>query len=99
LAGVPTGSGFGQTPERAAQTQASVARTSAVASRVLAAVPKTGLTPGRFLGESAVTPNPNADVLIFTVSTGNPALAARLVNAYALEYTLYRHELDNASIL
>jgi polysaccharide biosynthesis transport protein len=92
------GSGVQQQPDRLAETQASVARTTAVASRVLAAVPKTGLTPGKFLGESSVTPNPSADVLIFVVESRNPRLAQRLVNEYALQYTEYRHELDNAAI-
>jgi Mrp family chromosome partitioning ATPase/capsular polysaccharide biosynthesis protein len=99
LSGVSAGTGFAQQPDRAAQTQASVARTTAVTSQVLAAVPHTGLTPGRFLADSNVTPNPNADVLIFTVTSRNPALARRLVNEYALQYTVYRRQLDTASIL
>src|SRR5581483_5470694 len=60
------GSNVQQQPDRAAQTQAAVARTTAVAQQVLNAVPKTGLTPGRFLGNSSVAPPPRRDVLIFT---------------------------------
>jgi Mrp family chromosome partitioning ATPase/capsular polysaccharide biosynthesis protein len=100
LTGVNTGGGGGaQSPDRSAQTQASVARTTAVAAQTLATVPHTGLTPGRFLGESSVTPNPNADILGFTVTSRNPQLARRLVNAYAYQYTIYRRALDNASIV
>ena len=99
LTGVSSGFNPASQPDRAAQTQAAVARTTAVAARVLATVPRSGLGTGGFLGSSNVTPNPNADVLIFTVTSRNPELARRLVNAYALQYTIYRHELDNASIL
>ncbi len=94
-----SGSGVVQQPDRIARTQAGLARTSAVAERVLAKVPHSGLTPGGFLGESSVLPNPNADILIFEVTDRNPALADRLVNEYATQYTIYRHELDNAPIL
>ena len=45
------------TPERIAQTQVGVARTSAIAKRVLEGVPNTGLTIGGFLGTSTVAVN------------------------------------------
>jgi polysaccharide biosynthesis transport protein len=93
------GSSVAQQPDRLAQTQASVARTSAVAQRVLAEVPGTGLTPGGLLAESSVSTNPNADILIFSVTSGDPAQAARLANAYARQYTIYRRTLDNAAIV
>ncbi len=86
LSGVSGGSSVVQQPDRVARTQAGVARTSAVAQRVLDKVPGSGLTAGGLLGESDVSPNPNADVLIFTVTNRNPTLARRLVNAYAAEY-------------
>ncbi len=94
-------SGFSvaQQPDRIAQTQAGVARTSAVANLVLAQVPKTGLTAGAFLANSSVAPNPNADFLIFKVQSHNPGLAVKLVNEYATEYTVYRRKLDSAAIL
>ncbi len=94
-----SGSSVQQQPDRIARTQAGLARTSAVAKRVLAQVPGTGLTSGGLLAASSVTPNPNADVLIFNVTNGSPDLARRLVNAYATAYTSYRHELDVAPIL
>jgi tyrosine-protein kinase len=93
------GSSVPQQPDRVAQTQAAVARTSAVAKRVLAKVPGTGLSPGAFLATSGVSPNPNADILVFEVASSNQGLAVRLVNEYATQYTIYRHQLDNASIL
>ena len=88
-----------QQPDRVARTQAGVARTSAVAARVLAHVPGTGLTPGGLLGASSVTPSPSADVLNFSVTNANPVTARRLVNEYATQYTNYRRELDAAPIL
>jgi succinoglycan biosynthesis transport protein ExoP len=94
-----SGSSVQQQPDRIARTQAGLARTSAVASRVLEKVPGVGLTAGRFLSESNVSPNPNADVLIFSVTNQAPSLAQRLVNAYATAYTDYRHQLDVAPIL
>jgi succinoglycan biosynthesis transport protein ExoP len=99
LSGVSGGSNVVQQPDRFARTQAGVARTSAVAQRVLHKVPGTGLSAGALLGQSDVSPNPNADVLIFTDTNRNPTLARRLVNAYAAEYVSYRHELDAAPIL
>jgi tyrosine-protein kinase len=94
-----SGSSVAQQPDRIAQTQAAVARTSAVATQVLAKVPGAGLTPGEFLSESGVSPSPNADILVFEVTNRNPGLAVRLVNEYATQYTIYRRTLDNAAIL
>ncbi len=93
-----SGSSVQQQPDRNAQTQAGVAQTTAVARRVLAKVPGTGLTPGGLLSQSGVTPSRNEDVLIFRVRNRDPALARRLVNEYATQYTVYRRELDTASI-
>ena len=61
------GSSVQQQPDRLAQTQSAVARTSALAAQVLRHVHAPGMTPGRLLAESSVSPNPNADVLVFTV--------------------------------
>jgi Mrp family chromosome partitioning ATPase/capsular polysaccharide biosynthesis protein len=93
------GSSVPDTPNRTAETQASVAKTFVVASRVMKTVRGTGLSPGGFLAESSVTPNPNADLLGFTVTDRNPVLARRLVNAYAAAYVAYRHELDDAPVV
>jgi succinoglycan biosynthesis transport protein ExoP len=88
-----------QQPDRVARTQAGVARTTAVATRVLAHVPGTGLSPGGLLAESDVSPNPSSDVLIFSVTNANPATAVHLVNEYGKQYTNYRRQLDVAPIL
>lgn len=84
-------------PERNAQTQADIARTPALAERVLRAV-SLSRTPTAFLDASDVSPKSNADLLVFRVSDGNPVLAERLANAYARQYTIYRREIDSAAL-
>jgi capsular exopolysaccharide synthesis family protein len=85
-------------PERTAQTQADVARTSALARRVLDAVDLEDRSPGALLGALSVTPDPEADLLFFSIVDTSPALAERLSKAYAQEFTSYRRELDTAPI-
>lgn len=92
------GTGVQLTPDRIAETQAEIARAATVAGRTLALVPGSGLTPQRFLNDSTVSTAPNADILTFAVTNHNPAMAQRLVDAYAQAYTAYRRDLDSASI-
>ena len=98
LTGTQQYTGINQQPDRIAQTQADVARVPVLAQRVLKLVPGTGLTPQLLLGGSSVSTAPNADILTFSVTNHIPGLAQRLVNAYAAAYTVYRRELDTASI-
>jgi polysaccharide biosynthesis transport protein len=93
------GSSVVQQPDRLAQTQAAIARTTSLATQVLKHVHAPGLTAGGLLAESSVSPNPSTDVLVFTVDDGNPVRARQLVNRYAVEYTVARLRLDNAAIL
>ncbi len=79
-------------------TQSTVARSSTLAARVVAAAGVPGVTPGAFLGLSSVTPHTNADLLDMSVSHPNPNDAVLLVNAYAREYTRYRTALDTARV-
>jgi Mrp family chromosome partitioning ATPase/capsular polysaccharide biosynthesis protein len=90
--------GINLQPDRIAQTQADIARVPELAQRVLARVPGTGLTSGELLGDSSVSTAANADILTFSVTNHDPALARQLVNAYAAAYTVYRRQLDTASI-
>ncbi|HKI92026.1 MAG TPA: GNVR domain-containing protein [Gaiellaceae bacterium] len=85
-------------PDRVAQTQADLAGTPAVAALTLRRVPGTGLTPAGFLGAASVSTATNADLLTFGVTNRDPALAQKLVDAYASAYTLYRRELDTSAI-
>ena len=79
-------------------TQSDIARTPTVATRVLAAVPGSGLTYKQFLSESSIDTAPEADTLTFHASSGNRGLAVRLTNAYATQFVAYRRELDTASL-
>jgi Mrp family chromosome partitioning ATPase/capsular polysaccharide biosynthesis protein len=85
-------------PVRFLATQAAVARDPKLAQRVAAAAQVRGMSAGTLLGSLSVTPNPDADLMTFAVTNGNPDLATRLVNAYADEFTKYRTELDTASV-
>jgi polysaccharide biosynthesis transport protein len=90
--------GINLDPDRIAQTQADVARVPTIAQRVITRVGVTGMTVQQFLSNSSVTAATNADLLGFDVTNHDPALARKLVDAYALEYTNYRRQLDTASI-
>jgi succinoglycan biosynthesis transport protein ExoP len=85
-------------PNRTAETQIELAQTPAIATRVLKAARVESRDPNSLLGSLSITPSPNADILNFTVTDRDPALARRLVNAYAREYTRYRRRLDTASL-
>ena len=91
--------GINLQPDRIAQTQAAIARVPQLAQKVLAHVRGSRLTVQQFLGSSSVSTAPNADILTFSVTNHDPALARRLVDAYAAAYTVYRRQLDTASIV
>jgi polysaccharide biosynthesis transport protein len=85
-------------PFRYLSTQADIARSPALATRVVATSGVPGLTPGAMLGMSSVTPRGDADVLDFAVTGGDAAQAAAVANAYAREFTHYKSQLDTARI-
>jgi polysaccharide biosynthesis transport protein len=96
IAGSVTGTqnpSFQEDPARYAATQASIARSNAVA---LLAIKGSGVSRSRstLLSESSVTPSSTADVLDFAVKDPNPAAAARLVNAYAAAFVTYQRQLQ-----
>lgn len=86
-------------PDRIAETQARLARVPAVAARVIKTA---GLTSHRtvqdFLNASSVSAETNADLLEFRVRDPDRELAMRLATTYARQFTLFRRELDTASI-
>jgi polysaccharide biosynthesis transport protein len=85
-------------PNRVAQTQIQLASTPAVAARVLKAAGVKDRSPGALLGSLGISPEPNADILNFSVTDRDPALVVRLANAYARQYTVFRRQLDTASL-
>ena len=85
-------------PTRVAQTQIDLASTPTVAARVLRAAQLQDRSSGDLLGALRITAEPNADILDFSVTDHSRSLAQRLVNEYARQYTLYRRQLDTASL-
>jgi Mrp family chromosome partitioning ATPase/capsular polysaccharide biosynthesis protein len=85
-------------PVRLATTEADVARSPQLATRVATASHVRGLTAGDVLAQSSVTPRADADLLDFAVIDPNPAIAARIATAYAQEYTSFRNDLDTAAV-
>jgi polysaccharide biosynthesis transport protein len=80
-------------PERNVATQAQLARGPEVARRALEAA-ELNRRPSDLLDASSVTPAPETDLLTFAVQDADPDVAASLANAYARQFTIYRHELD-----
>jgi capsular exopolysaccharide synthesis family protein len=87
-----------QDAERVVQTQAELASVPEVAERAVRSVPSSGLTGSELLRQSDVEPQPNVDLLEFTVRHEDPASASRLATAYASAFTRYRAELDAAGL-
>ena len=97
LAGVADYSYYAD-PNRVAQTQIQLAETPAVAARVLKAAGVANGDPNGLLASVSITSDPNADILNFTVTHRDPALAERLANEYARQYTLLRRRLDTNAL-
>jgi Mrp family chromosome partitioning ATPase len=88
-----------QQADRLAQTEADVAESPTVAQRTLKSLGlKTRTVPG-LLGETSITPQTNADLLVFSVTDSVRDLATKLVNEYARQYTIYRRQLDTSAIV
>jgi polysaccharide biosynthesis transport protein len=85
-------------PNRVAQTQIRLASTPAVAARVLKAAGVKDRSPGALLGSLSIAAEPDADILDFSVTDRDPAIAVRLANGYARQYTIFRRQLDTASL-
>ena len=101
IAGAITGAqnpSFSEDPARYAATQASIARSSALAALAIKKSGVPGRTKSSLLAESTVTPSSTADVLDFSVQDRNPAAAARLVNAYAAAFVAYQLQLQTNAL-
>jgi len=84
--------------DRAAQTQADLARVPEVAKRALRSANVTDRTPEQLLANSSVATKQNADLLTFCVNDHRPSTAADLASAYAAAYTQYRKEVETRPI-
>jgi len=81
-----------QEAERVVQTEAEIAATLEVAGRALDEAPRADLSAAELLETSTVEPEPNVDLLRFSVRHGDAELAAELATAYARAFTEYRTE-------
>jgi succinoglycan biosynthesis transport protein ExoP len=95
LAGIPaTGN---QDPSRYGATQKFLARSPNLAKQVVKNA-HVGVTPGQFFAMSSVDASQTADVLTFTVTSKDPLLAQKLVDAYAQGFVNYRRSIDTREI-
>jgi Mrp family chromosome partitioning ATPase/capsular polysaccharide biosynthesis protein len=85
-------------PERVADTQAELARVSAVMERVQRSGSAAGMSIQQLLSSSSVSSDPNADLLSFTVTAATRARAEALATAYAMAFTRYRSALDTTPV-
>ena len=85
-------------PAREAQTAAELARVPEVATRAIRAAGVRDLPPSEFLKESSVSPTLGSDLLTFSVTNSEPAIAKLLVTAYARTFSEYRHDLDTQQV-
>jgi capsular exopolysaccharide synthesis family protein len=85
-------------PDRYAATQASLARVGEVAQLAVKGAGLPNYPPAALLANSSVSASPTADVLTFSVTDPTPAVATKLANSYATQFTIYRRRLDTASL-
>jgi len=85
-------------PDRYAATQAKLARVGAVAESAVRAPRLPHRTAAALLANSSVTAEPTDDLLTFSVADPARRVAARLANAYAKAFTVYRHRLDTEAL-
>jgi capsular polysaccharide biosynthesis protein len=85
-------------PDRYVATQAKLARVGRVASMAVRAANVRGRTAAGLLANSSVSADLTSDLLTFSVKDPSPALAMKLANAYAKQFTLYRRSLDIAGL-
>jgi polysaccharide biosynthesis transport protein len=88
----------GGDPDRFLRTQAKIARSPELAERVATQSGIPGMTAGRVLGESSVTPSTEADVISIAVEDEDPDIAVRLANTYAAEFAEDTEERATRSI-
>ena len=56
------------------------------------------ISPGELLGSVGVSPQSDTSILTFTVTNGDPQVAAILATAYAKAFTRYRGQLDSDAV-
>jgi hypothetical protein len=80
------------------EAQAEIARSPALAERVVQVAGVQGISARKFLRHSSAKPELDADILRLSVTYRSGAAAVRLSNAYAAEFRRYTHERDTRTI-
>jgi succinoglycan biosynthesis transport protein ExoP len=96
--GLPAAQGSFVDPERAALTQADLARVHEVVRAAVANARVKGLTSDALLAHSSVTASPGSDILTFSAKDSDPDVADRLASTYARAYVDYRFKLDSQAL-
>ena len=86
-------------PVQLADSQAALAQTPAVAQAAVARSGLKGISWADALGSVSVVPESDTGILVFTVTDGNPQVAATLATAFANAFTTYRGQLDSDACL
>jgi polysaccharide biosynthesis transport protein len=84
--------------QRFATTQASIARSPALIATVLRRLGRRSESVSAFLDRSAVAPQPNSDLLQFTVQDSSPARARHAAATYGRAYVSYRARLERGAL-
>jgi succinoglycan biosynthesis transport protein ExoP len=98
LTGIQDFSGVYEDPTRIAQTQTKIAGSPAVARRTIKAAHLRGMTTDGFLANAQVSVEPDSDILTFSFTDGDAAVATRVATEFAKQYILHREQLDTAAI-
>jgi capsular polysaccharide biosynthesis protein len=77
-------------PQRFINTLAGMSRSPDLARQVAAELP--GMTPGAVLDQTAVAPSADADLLSVTAIDSREAMAVRLANTFATQFTKFTEE-------
>lgn len=80
-------------------TQAQLAQVPEIGQRAIQQLRLKNITPDQFLSSCSVSSSTTTDILGFSCRSNDAALATRMVNAYGLQYTLYRRQLDTNAIV
>lgn len=84
--------------DRWMQTQVDLARSTQIAGQVAKQIPGHGLTAARVLNACSVTELTNADILVLTCKSAQPALSRELASEYASQFTIYGSQLNTAAL-
>ena len=85
-------------PDRYVATQAKLARVGTVAAMAVKEANLRHHTAAALLANSTVSADLTSDLMTFSVTDPSRRVAVTLANAYAKEFTVYRHRLDRAGL-